>query len=85
MVLDEDIDAVLLGGFDQLEVVREELDGGLGDEDVDAALDGVYGNGVMSGVRSKDGDGIAGVEGVDGLLIGVRIDSILRVGVKGGI
>ncbi len=41
VVLDEDVDALFLGALDELLVVLEELDGGLGDEHVDAALDGV--------------------------------------------
>lgn len=81
MVLDEDVDALFLGAADQLLVVLELLDGGLGDEDVDAALDGVEGNGEMGRVRGEDGDGVAGLEAVDGGLVGVGV--FLVVGGEG--
>jgi len=58
-------------------VVLEQLDGGLGEEDVDAALDGVEGDGVVGGVRGEDGDGVAGLEAVDGGLVGVRVDLVV--------
>lgn len=73
VVLDVDEDIVFLGGFEEVLVVLEELDGGLGDEDVVAAFDGVEGDGVVGCVGGEDGDGAALGEGVDGVLVGVRV------------
>ncbi len=81
VVLDEDVDALCLGPLDELLVVLEQLDGGLGDEDVDAALDGVEGNGEMGRVRGEDCDGVAGLERVNGRLVGVGV--LLVVGGEG--
>jgi hypothetical protein len=47
VVLDEDEDAGFAGRFDEGEVVGQLLGGGLGDEDVVAALDGVEGDWVV--------------------------------------
>lgn len=77
MVLDEDVDALGLGPARQLLVVLEQLDGGLGDEDVDAALDGVEGDGEVRRVGGEDGDGVAGLELVDGGLVGVGVDRVV--------
>jgi hypothetical protein len=77
VVLDEDVDALGLGPARQLLVVLEQLDGGLGDEDVDAALDGVEGDGEVRRVGGEDGDGVAGLELVDGGLVGVGVDRVV--------
>jgi hypothetical protein len=77
-MLDEDKDTGLLGGFDELLVVFEGLGGGLGDEHVDFALNGVEGNGVVSGVWGEDCDGIAGGEGVNGGLVSIWVTSVVR-------
>lgn len=86
MVLDEDVDALFLGLARQLDVVLQQLDGRLGDEDVDAALDGVQRDGVVRGIRGEDGDGVAGLEQVDGGLVGVGVDLVVGgEGVEGGV
>lgn len=82
MVLDEDVDALCGGAAQQVLVVGEMLDGGLGEKDVDAALDGVAGDGVVRGVGGEDGDGVAGAQGVNGGLVGIGVDGI--VGGEGG-
>lgn len=56
VVLNEDEDAMLSRLFEEVEVVVEELGCGLGDEDVDLALDGIERNGVVRRVRSENGD-----------------------------
>lgn len=73
MVLYKDVDALGPCRADQLEVLIELLDGRLGEENVDASLDGVLGNGIMAGIGREDGDGIAGLETVNGGLVGVGI------------
>ncbi|KAH6611314.1 hypothetical protein Trco_001334 [Trichoderma cornu-damae] len=84
VVLDEDEDAPLAGPARELGVVLQQLDGGLGDQDVDAALDGVQRDGEVRGIRREDGDGVAGPEEVDGGLVGVGVDSVVgREGVEG--
>lgn len=86
VVLDEDVDALFLGLARQLDVVLQQLDGRLGDEDVDAALDGVQRDGVVRGIRGEDGDGVAGLEQVDGGLVGVGVDLVVGgEGVEGGV
>lgn len=77
VVLDEDEDAVLFGFLEQVEVVGEELRRGLGDQDVDLALDGVQGDRVVGRVGREDGDGGAGLEGVDGGLVGFRVGLVV--------
>lgn len=77
MVLDEDVDALFAGLLGQLQVVLQQLHGGLGDEDVDAALDGVQRNGEVGRVGGEDGDGVAGLEKVNGGLVGVGIDLVV--------
>lgn len=57
VVLDEDEYAVLPRLLEKVEVVVEELGCGLGDENVDLALNGIEGNGVVGRVGSEDGDG----------------------------
>lgn len=73
MVLDKDVDALLLGGLNESLVVLELLDSGLGEQDVDAALNGVEGDGVVSGIGCEDGDGVTGLQGVNGGLVGVGV------------
>lgn len=86
VVLDEDVDALFGGLLRQLDVVLQQLDGGLGDEDVNAALDGVEGDGEVRGIRCEDGDGVAGLELVDGGLVGVGVDLVVcRERVEGGV
>lgn len=77
VVLDVDEDAVLAGLLEEGEVVLQQLCGGLGDHDVDFTLDGVQGNGEVGGVRSEDGDGAAGLQGVDCCLVGVGIGLVV--------
>lgn len=88
VVLDVDVyfGGLLLGGFEEGEVVGEEFYGGLGYHDVDSALDGVEGYGVVSCVGGEDGDGVTGGEGVDGGFVGVRVDGVVvGEGVEGGV
>ena len=73
VVLDKNVDALLPGALDELLVVIELLHGGLGQQDVDAALDGIEGDRVVARVRSEDGDGVAGLEAVNGRLVGVWV------------
>lgn len=79
VVLDEDVDALCARAPQQLLVVGQALDGRLGDEDVDAAVDGVEGDVEVRRVRGEDCDCVAGREGVDGGLVGSRV----AVGVGG--
>ena len=62
-------------------MVLELLDCRLGDEDVDAALDCVQRNGEVGRVGREDGDGVAGLEAVNGAL--VRLGVSLVVGGEG--
>lgn len=73
VVLNVHEDIVLAGFTQEFEVVGEELGGGFGDHDVDAAADGVEGDGVVRGVRGEDCDCGAGGEGVDGGFVGFRV------------
>jgi hypothetical protein len=68
---------VLAGLFEEGEVVRQQLCGGLGDHDVDFALDGVQSDGEVGGVRSEDGDGAARLQGVNCSLVGVGIGLVV--------
>jgi hypothetical protein len=53
---------------------------------VDAALNGIAGNGVVSRVWSEDGDGVAGLETVNGGLVGIGIYGVVvGEGVEGGV
>lgn len=86
MVLDEDVNASLIGAPDQLLVVLEKLDGRLGDEDMDAALDGIERNGKVRWVRGEDGDGVAGLEAINGSLVSVGVFLVIgRKGVERGV
>ena len=73
MVLDKDIDAFCGGAGDEFLMMRQELDGGLGEEDVNTALEGVEGDGVVRLIWGEDGDAIARFEGVNGGFVGVWI------------
>ena len=73
VVLDVDEDLVLAGEGEELEVVGQELGGGLGDEDMVFVFDGVFGDGVVGCVGGEDGDGAALGKGVDGGLVGVWV------------
>lgn len=77
MVLDEDEDVVFARGLDERDVFGEGLDGGLGDEDVDAALDGVDCDGKVGWVGGEDGDCGAFGEGVNGGFVGVGVGGIV--------
>lgn len=77
---------LLLGCLEEGQVMGEELDGGFSDHDVDPALDGIERDRVMGGVRGKDCDGVAGLEGVDGGFVGGGVnDLIAGEGVEGGV
>lgn len=80
-MLDKDEDSLLLGLANQFLVLFEEFHCGFGDEDMDAALDGVERDGVVSRVWGEDGDGVAGTKTVNGRLVSVRV--LLVVGGKG--
>lgn len=58
-------------------MVGEELGCGLSNEDVDAALDGVQGDGEVGGVWGEDGDGGTGLEGIDGRLVGFWVGFVV--------
>lgn len=77
VVLDVDEDAVLARLLEEGEVVLQQLCGGLRDHDVDLALDGVQGDGEMRGVRSEDGDGAAGLQGVNCGLVRVGVGLVV--------
>jgi len=67
-------------------MVRQRLDGGFGDEDVDFALDGVEGDGVVRCVWGEDCDGGAWWEGVDCGFVGGGVDAVFcGVGVERGV
>jgi len=84
VVLDVDEDVVFARFFHQVLVLGQQLDRGLGDHDVDLALDGVESDWVVSGVGGEDGDGIAWAECVDGGLVGIWVALVVcRKGVEG--
>ncbi len=82
VVLHEDEDVVFARGLDERDVFGEGLDGGLGDEYVDTALDGVHCNGEVGWVGCENCDGGAFGESVDGGFVGVGVGGI--VGGEGG-
>lgn len=49
------------------------FDGWFGDQDVDAALYCVQGDGIVSAVRGEYCDSVAGGESVDGCFVGVWV------------
>lgn len=73
VVLDEDEDAVFARLLDESDVVGEELCRGLGDQDVDSALDGVERDGEVRCVGGEDCDCGAGLERVDRGFVGVWV------------
>lgn len=86
VVLNVHVHAVLFSSLDQSKVVREGLDGGFGNHDVNTALDSIKGYGEVGGIRGEDGDGIAGGEGIDGRLVRFWINGlIVRERVEGGV
>lgn len=86
MVLNEDVDALLASLVDDVLVMSQLLNSGLGDEDVDATLNSVQGDRVVAGVRSEDSDGIAGGKAVDGGLVGIGILLVVgRERLEGGV
>jgi hypothetical protein len=58
-------------------MLAQNLDGRLGQENVDAALNGILGDGVVGRVGSEYGNGIARGKGVNGGLVGVRINLVV--------
>lgn len=54
-------------------MVGKELSSGLGDEDVDLALNGVQGDREVGRVGGKDCDGRTRLESIDGCFIGIGI------------
>jgi hypothetical protein len=67
-------------------VVREGLDGRLGYEDMDLALDSVESDWVVCCVWCEDSDSRAGGEGVYGGLVGIGVSFVVRgVGFEGGV
>lgn len=58
-------------------MIREELGRRLGNEDVDPALDGIQGYGEVSGVRGEDGNGRAGLEGINGCFVRIRVGLVV--------
>lgn len=86
VMLDEHEHAVLACLLQQCEVVREQLRGGLGDQHVDLALDGVQSNGEMGRVGGENGDGGARLQGVNGGLVGIGVGLVVGgIGIKRGI
>ena len=59
MVLDENENVVDAGLGEEVLVMREKFSGRLCDQYMDATPDGVQRNGIVSGVRGKDRDGVA--------------------------
>ena len=82
VVLDVDNDIVFAGFGEKIKVIAEELGRGLGDQNVDFALNGVQGNGVVGWVGSKDSDCGACGEGVDSGFVGFWVGGV--IGGKGG-
>lgn len=73
MVLNEDEHAILARLIEEGQMVRKELRGGLGDEDVDLALDGIHGDGEVSRVGGENGDCRAGFKSIDGCFVGIGV------------
>ncbi len=69
MMLNENENLVFACLTEQLLMLGEVFDGRLGDEDVDAMLDGVQCHWVVGCVGGEDGDGIPRRQGVDGRFI----------------
>lgn len=73
VVFNKHEDTMLARLVDQGQMVRKELSGGLGDEDVDLALDGVQSDGEVSRVGGEDSDGRAGLESINGRFVGIWV------------
>ena len=73
VVFDVDEDVVRAGVAEEVLVLGEELDGGFGDEDVDASLYCVEGDWVVGWVGREDCNGITGGEGINGDVGGVCV------------
>lgn len=76
MVLNIDEDSLLVGLFNQREVVLESLGSRLCDEDVDFALNRIKCNWEMRGVWREDCDRITRIQGIDCGLVGLWITRI---------
>ena len=68
-MLNENENFVFTCLMEQLLMLVEVFDGRLGDEDVDAMLDGVKCHRVVRCVWGEDGDGIPWRQGVDGRFV----------------
>jgi len=83
-MFDVDEYAIFLGCGEERLVVCEGFDSWFGDQDVDAALDSVEGDGVVGCVWCEDCDCIAGGEGVDGGFVSFGVFGVVRrVGIEG--
>lgn len=76
VVLNINEDSLLVGLFDQREVVLESLGSRLRDEDVDFALDRIERNWEMRGVWREDCDCITRLQGIDCGLVGLWITHV---------
>lgn len=86
VVLNENKDILLPCCLDEFLVMFERLDRGLGDQHVDAALDGIQGNWVMCRIWREDGDGIAGTQSINGGLVGIWVFGVIcRERLEGGV
>lgn len=86
VVLNVHEDIVLAGFLEEMLVFGKELDGGLGDHDMDLTLDGIEGDRVMCWVGSEDCNCIAGTESIDCFLVGFWIPLFITgEGVEAGI
>lgn len=67
-------------------MVLQQLGGGLGEQDVDFAVDGVEGYLIVRGVWGEDCDRGARGQGVDGRFVGFRVGCVVgRVGGEGDV
>lgn len=73
VVFDENKDTMLARFVNQGQMVRKELSGGLGDEDVDLALDGVHGNREVRRIGGEDCNSRARFEGINGRFVGIGV------------
>lgn len=69
MVLDHTHDTILLRQLDEIGMMRQELRGRFRDENVQLALQGVFGDRVMCAVRSEDNDSLARRHLINGSLV----------------
>jgi hypothetical protein len=68
---------VLCSRIEESKVVLQCFDGRLSDKDVYLTLDGIESNGIMSGIRSEDRDGVSRRKGINGLFVGLTITGII--------